>query len=180
MRLTYYAISMVIFSLFVFVPLMAAAPQNEACSVPQDLLRQLATTYYGAKLVTISDLSDDDRGLFQKDHDAESCPGLVRVDFYGDKKPTLALVLTTGEGSNQKARLVLAHKVGEHWKTTLLDTAKSSVPVVWQEEPGIYTDVYGNKTIRATKPVIVFCGYSAWAIVYAWTGKRVEKVWIRD
>jgi hypothetical protein len=105
---------------------------------------------------------------------------LVRVDFYGDKKPTLALVLTTGDGANQKAELVVAHKLGENWETMLLDSAGSSVPVVWRQAPGTYKDVYGKKTIRATKPVIVFCGYESWAIVYAWTGKGVDKVWLAD
>ena len=104
----------------------------------------------------------------------------MSVDFYGDGKPALALVLASGEGANQKAELVVAHKIGENWKTTLLDTANSSVPVVWRQKPGKYTDVYGNKTIRAKKPVIVFCGYNSWAIVYAWMGKGVDKVWLAD
>ncbi|MGA9594450.1 MAG: hypothetical protein WBS18_15230, partial [Candidatus Acidiferrales bacterium] len=61
-----------------------------------------------------------------------------------------------------------------------LDTAKGSVPVVWSQPPGEYRDVYGKKTIRATNQVIVFCGYESWAILYAWTGKEVEKIWISD
>ena len=179
MRLASAAISALVWSLFVFAHMALAAPQNEACSLPQDLQKEISTTYHEAQLVTISDLNESDRGLFEKDH-GKSCPGLVRVDFYGDKKPTLALVFNTGDGANQKAELVVAHKVGPHWNTTLLETAKLSIPVVWSEKPGTYTDLYGNKTIRATKPVIVFCGYSAWAILYAWTGKDVDKVWLRD
>jgi hypothetical protein len=178
-RLKSMAIYAVGLYLFVFVPIMLAAPQNEACGLPQDLQGEISSKYRGAKLVTISDLDDYDRGLFQKDH-GKSCPGLVRVDFYGDRKPTLALVLTTGDGANQKAELVVAHKLGENWRTVLLDSAGSSVPVVWRQAPGTYKDVYGKKTIRATKPVIVFCGYGSWAIVYAWTGKGVDKVWLAD
>jgi hypothetical protein len=55
----------------------------------------------GAKLVRLSDLSDD-LGLFQKDH-GNACPGLVNVDFYGDGKPTLALVLIAKDGARGKA-----------------------------------------------------------------------------
>jgi hypothetical protein len=51
---------------------------------------------------------------------------------------------------------------------------------VWTEKPGKYDDVYGEKTLNATRPVVVLCGYNSWAIVYAWTGKKVEKVWISD
>jgi hypothetical protein len=38
----------------------------------------------------------------------------------------------------------------------------------------------GQKKIRATRPVIVFCGYEAWAILYAWTGKDVIKIQLAD
>jgi len=127
----------------------------------------------------MSDLEEYDRKLFRKDH-GNSCPGLVKVDFYGDGKPTLALVLITGNGAQEKAELVVARQFGGNWMTTLLDTAGSSTPVVWRQKPGKYTDVYANKTIRATKPAIVFCGYESWAILYAWTGKGVDKVWLAD
>lgn len=179
MRLKSMAISTVGLYLLVLVPMMLAAPQNEACGLPHDLQEEISNKYRGAKLVTMSDLQEYHRRLFQKDH-GKSCLGLVRVDFYGDKKPTLALVLTTGDGANQKAELVVAHKLGENWTTVLLDSAGSSVPVVWRQAPGTYKDVYGKKTIRATKPVIVFCGYESWAIVYAWTVKGVDKVWLAD
>jgi len=46
--------------------------------------------------------------------------------------------------------------------------------------PEKYRDVYGGKTIKATHPVIVLCGYGSWAILYAWTGEEVDKVWISD
>jgi hypothetical protein len=167
------------FCLFASSHVALAALPDDGCNLPQDLQREILERYPGSKLVSLSDLYEDDRKLFQKEH-GKDCPGLVKVDFYGDKKPTLALVLTTGKDANQKAELVVARKLGENWKTTLLDTAGASVPVVWRQKPGKYTDVYGNKTIRATKPVIVFCGYESWAILYAWTGKSVDKLWLAD
>jgi len=156
-----------------------AAPQNDACNLPPDLQHEISRKYPGSKIVSLSDLYEDDRKLFQKEH-GKDCPGLVKVDFYGDQKDTLALVLTTGEGANQKAELVVAHKIGENWKTTLLDTAGLSAPVVWHQKPGKYEDIESGKVIRATRPVVVFCGYNSWAIVYAWTGKGVDKVWVAD
>jgi hypothetical protein len=178
-RLKSMAISAVSFCLFAFVQVAAAAPPNDACDLPQDLHREIASKYPGAKLVTLPDLAEDDRRFFQKDH-GNSCPGLVKVDFYGDGKPTSALVLIPKEGTKEKAELVVAHQVGENWRITLLDMASASMPVVWSQGPGEYRDVYGNKTIRATRPVIVFCGYESWAILYAWTGKAVTKIWIAD
>jgi hypothetical protein len=172
-------ISAIGFCLFVFVQVAVAGPPNDVCDLPKDLQRELASKYPGAKLVRLSDLDKDDSALFQKEH-GDTCPGLVKVDFYGDGKPTLALVLIAKDGAKEKAELVVAHQIAEKWSTALLDTAESSWPVVWRQDPGDYRDVYGEKTIRATRPVIVFCGYSSWAIVYAWTGKDITKAWIAD
>jgi len=157
----------------------ATAQTNKACELPQDLQVEIASKYPGKKIVSLSDLNDDDKGMFQKDH-GNACPGLVDVDFYGDGKPTVALVLIGKDGGKGKAELVVAHRVGESWSTVQLDTAKDSIPVVWSQDPGKYQDVYGKKELRAAKPVIVFCQYEAWAILYAWTDNRVSKIWLAD
>src|SRR5437016_7556280 len=71
-------------------------------------------------VVTLADLQDDDRGFFQKDHN-NSCPGLVKVDFYGDGKPTLALVLIKKDEAKESAILV-SHQVEATWNITVLAT----------------------------------------------------------
>lgn len=166
--------------LLIVLKIAVAAPLTDTCGLPEDLQREIATRYPAAKLVNLSDLSEDDKGFFQKDH-GNACPGLVKVDFYGDRKPTLALVLITKSDAKVRAKLVLAHQVGGHWETTVLDTVDGiPVPVVWSQPPGKYRDVYGRKEIRATKSVVVFTGYESWSILYAWTGSRVTKIWLRD
>jgi hypothetical protein len=172
-------ISIIGFYLLVFAQSASAVQPYEDCNIPQDLQRKITSQYPGTKLVRLMDMDERDRGFFTKEH-GNRCPGLIKVDFYGDGKPTWAIVLIEKEGKKDKAKLVVAHQVLGNWSTTLLDIAKSSVPVVWKEGPGKYQDVYGKKTIRATRPVIVFCGYESWAILYAWTGKKVVKVWIAD
>jgi hypothetical protein len=167
------------FCLSVFVQVAVAGSPNDACNLPQDLQREVASKYPQARLVSWSDLGEDDRGFFQKDH-GDACPGLVQADFYGDDKPTLALVLITKSGAKDNTELIVAHQIGERWRLTLLGTGGAYAPVVWSLPPGEYRDVYGKKTIRATRPVIVFCKYEAWAILYAWTGKSVTKIWIAD
>jgi hypothetical protein len=104
----------------------------------------------------------------------------VKVDFYGDGKPTIALALNTKCVAKGKTELVVARQIGPGWKTITLETTDGRVPVVWSEKPGEYTDVYGEKKIRATRPVIIFCGYSSWAILYAWTNNRVAKIWLSN
>lgn len=158
-----------------------AAKTSESCVLPQDLQREVARKYPTAKLIELSDLEEDDRKFFQSEHD-NSCPGVVKVDFYGDGKPTLALVLIPRSGNKEPTKLVVARQDDGKWVITPLDTGGPSpdAPVVWSLPPGEYSDVYGDKTIRATNPVIVFCKYEAWAILYAWTGKGVSKIWLMD
>jgi hypothetical protein len=174
------AIPILAFCLLGLAGTAAAAPQNDACNVPTALQHDIAAKYPGAKLVTLSALDADDRGFFQKDH-GDACPGLTKVDFYGDGKPTMALVLIAMSGAKETTKLIVAHQVSGRWQTRVLDTADAApVPVVWSQPPGHYTDVYGNKEIRATKPVIVFTGYESWSILYAWTVSGVKKIWLQD
>jgi hypothetical protein len=148
---------------------MAVAQSQSGCALPDNLSRLMASRYPNAHVVSLS----------QKEH-GSSCPGLASVDFYGDGTPTFALVLLSANGV-RKAELVVAHQIQDQWQTLLLDTADAStVPVVWSEKPGQYNDIYGQKTLTAMSPVVVLCGYESWAILYAWTGKQVEKIWISD
>ena len=159
---------------------LAAALPNEACEIPAGLDRLVAVQYPGTRLVGTLDLEDGDRKLFQSDH-GNDCPGLVKLDFFGDGQQALAMVLKARE-RNVPAKLVLAHHTDSGWKMQLLDTGGSTpdAPVVWSQPPGEYQNVYGEKRIRADRPVIVFCKYESWAILYAWTGTNVKKIWIAD
>lgn len=167
-------------ALFVFcgnMQVLTAAPQNRPCDLPSDLRGVLTKKFPGTRVVELPDLEDDDKALFLKEH-RDACPGLVNVDFYGDGKPTFALALTT---KTYRTELVVAHKADSAWNTSVLEPwTDGSVPVVWSEKPGDYTDVYAEKKIHATRPTIVFCGYESWAVLYAWTGTRVAKIWLAD
>jgi hypothetical protein len=172
--------SLVGFCFLALVPLVHAVGPNEACNLPQQLQSGVAEKYPGAKVVSLSDLDEDDKGFFQKDH-GDACPGFTKVDFYGDGQQTYALVLITKTDAKAKAELILAHYVNGRWETKMLDTTDGApAPVVWSQPPGDYRDVEGTKKIKATRPVVVFAGYESWGILYAWTGNGVSKIWLRD
>jgi hypothetical protein len=156
-----------------------AAQSQAGCALPNSLGSLIASKYPNTHPVTLSDLNPDDRALFRREH-GSSCPGFTRVDFYGDGLPAFALLLLRANGA-KRAELIVAHQVKNQWRTVLVDTADASpVPVVWSEKPGKYDDVHGRKTLNAKLPVIVLCGYESWAIMYAWTGNKIEKIWISD
>jgi hypothetical protein len=156
----------------------AASPAKDACAFPAGLRDEISRKYPGTRVVGIDDLTAYKRRLFEKHHGSQ-CPGLVKVGFYGDGKPTWAVVLISGENPKRKAELIVARQVVEGWETRSLDTTDGT-PVVWREGPGKYEDLYGKKRIRARWPVIVFCGLESWEVVLAWTGKEVEKVQTSD
>jgi hypothetical protein len=166
-------------SLFVLaVSVVQAVPPIDPCTLPRGLHDKISSDFPSARLVRMADLSDQGRGLFQKDH-GRVCPGVVKVNFYGDERPTWALVLISGENPKRKAELIVGHQVGDVWEIRSLETTDGT-PAVWREEPGRYNDLDGQKTIRATRPVIVFAGYGSWAVLYAWDGKEVQKIQISD
>ena len=180
MRVKSVLICVVSLYLFAASQVVVAPPPQDRCSLPPSLHDEIAKKYPSARVVTLADLDEYDRKLFQKDHGTR-CPGLVKVNFYRDGKPTWALVLKAGEGSKQKAELVVARQLGEDWDLRSLETTDTApVPVVWRQGPGKYDGMSEPKTIRATNPVILLCGYGSWAILYAWTGKEVVKTWISD
>ena len=157
--------------------LARASTKSPSCIIPTTLERKIASNYPGERLVALSDLGDEQKKYFKLEHPS-ACPGIVRLDFYGDGKPTFALALA----STTATKLVIAHYSKEEWSLELLEKTDGapSYPIIWRQGPGKYTDVYGEKTIRARHPVIVFCGYESWAILYSWTGTTVSKIWLAD
>jgi hypothetical protein len=78
-----------------------------------------------------------------------------------------------GHAHGTNAQLIVAHEVQNGWDLRSLEQdITGPTPVVWREGPGT--------TLNAVDPVIVLCAYDSWAILYAWVGNRVEKIWIRD
>jgi hypothetical protein len=171
------AAAMALWLVILVLPTCAQSPAN-VCALPKSLQDIVAVKYPGAKVITLSDLNEDDQQFFQKDHHG-ACPGLVKVDFYGDDKPTFALSLATPAQTGFNTQLVVAHLLGANWKTTVLGETGGPAPAIWSEKPGAYEGVYGAK-MRSTRSVILFVGYESWAVTYAWDGRKVKHIQIND
>jgi hypothetical protein len=157
----------------------ARARETDPCTLPSGLDAKIAAKHPTAHVVRVRDLSEDNGKLYAKDHGA-SCPGLIKIDFYGDGNPTWAIALISGDDPRQlKSHLVVARHQDSGWDIRTLATA-IGIPVVWKERAGEYKDIYGQKTIRSTSPVLVLCYYSSSTTVYAWDSKKVEEIWLQD
>jgi hypothetical protein len=143
MRLKSVLICAVGLYLFAVDHAVLAAPAKDSCDLPPGLREELSRKDPDTRPVTLADLEEYDRNLFQKDHGTR-CPGLARVNFYGDGKPTWAVVLISGENPKRTAELVVARQAPEGWDIRSLDTADGT-PVVWREGPGKYDDLYGKE-----------------------------------
>lgn len=150
----------------------------DRCALPPGLDKEIAKQFPDRHIEHMTDLSDYDRKLFRKDH-GERCPGLVKVNFYGDGRPTWAVVLTAGEHPKRKVTLLVARQAADGWELRTLEESDGA-PVVWREGPGKYEGLYEGQTIQATRPVVVLCEYGSTEVVYAWMGDRVDKVWLSD
>jgi hypothetical protein len=165
-------------NLFVLIQALPASSSDDRCALPAGLRDQISNKYPATHVVTLEDLDGYEGKLFHKDHGTQ-CPGLVKVNFYGDGKPTWAFVLISGENPKRRAELVVAHQAAGGWEIRSLDVTDGT-PVVWRDHPGKFEGMSEPNTIRAKNPVIVFCGLESWAVVFAWNGKEVEKLQVSD
>src|SRR5215472_4306634 len=108
----------------------------------------------GAKVITESDLDADDRQFFQKDHHG-ACPGLIKVDFYGDGKPIFGLELITGSQAGPNIKLVIARQIGLNWNLLFLARTRRNAPVIWSDKPG---DIKASGTISSMQPIVLSFG----------------------
>jgi hypothetical protein len=132
----------------------------------------------GAKVITESDLDADDRQFFQKDHHG-ACPGLIKVDFYGDGKHIFGLELITGSQAGPNIKLVIARQIGLNWNLLFLARTRRNAPVIWVGQAWRYQGIWGDK-LHAAHCVIVWQGYESWAVLYAWNGRKVEHIQLVD
>jgi len=173
-----YLIAVFVFLAVLATPLQILASPATNCALPDGLREEVTAKYPGTHVLTLADLEDYDKKLFRKDFGAR-CPGLIRVNFYGDGRPTWALVLILGEGLKQTAELIVARRSAAMWDMRSLEKSDGA-PVVWREGPGKYEGMNDEKPLRAKNSVVVLCWYGSSTILYAWMGDRVDKVWLLD
>jgi hypothetical protein len=167
-----------VFLAMVATPVRVLASPAANCVLPIGLREEVTAKYPDAHVLTVADLSDYDKKLFRKDFGAR-CPGLIRVNFYGDGKPTWALVLILGEGLKQTGELVVARRSAGMWDMRSLEKSDGA-PVVWREGLGKYEGLNEAKPLHAKNSVVVLCWYGSSTILYAWMDDHVDKVWLSD
>ena len=163
-----------------------AAPVRAAkeCSflLPESLAESLGRLHPGGKVLSLDQLHRRERRLFKK-AEGRRCPGIMHLDFFGDHREAYGVVLVTGEGQRRRSRLILASRTDQvsAWNIETLGATKDpGLATLTKKEPRVYEDIHHRKKIDAQAEALVWVRRESWAILYAWTGQRVEKIRLSD
>ena len=109
------------------------------------------------------------------------CPGIAKVDFYGDGRSVYAIVIErpSENAGTVDGKLVLVEKKGSEWKLSILNEGNTAGDV-WHAPVGEYTDTYGKWTVRSKGDCILYFWYESSEVLYAWTGEKIEEVQMSD
>jgi hypothetical protein len=102
------------------------------------------------------------------------CPGIVKVNFYGDGRTVYAVVIQQDHDNHRvEGKLLLASKQSQSWKVEVLDEG-DGVGSIWHGPAEEFDDMYRGRTQVPKGDIIVYFGYESWARAYGWTGEKIE------
>jgi hypothetical protein len=176
--------SLIVIVLLYAIPAFSDGVQSQSSCVgvlPNSLENLVKEQYRGWQIVSVEMLKPHHRKLFLKDR-RRKCPGIAKVDLYGDGRQVYAVVLIEESDIDRRSKLVLTQETGkDKWQmTTLEDETTVPIPVVAAGPAGTYEHVYGERELKSDHEVVVYIGYESWVVVYAWNGKQIEKIQISD
>lgn len=117
-----------------------------------------------------------------KKDSTHGCPGIVKVDFYGDGRAVYAVVIQKNlddRGIQQDGKLLLASKGDNGWKVEILED-DGNPGSLWHAPADEFVDMYRGRTATAKGDIILYFGYESWERAYGWTGEKIEWVQLTD
>lgn len=117
-----------------------------------------------------------------KKDSTHGCPGIVKVDFYGDGRAVYAVVIQKDrddKGIQQDGKLLLASRESQGWKVEILED-EGDAGSVWHAPGEEFSDMYQGRTIAAKGDMIIYFWYESSAVGYGWTGEKIETVQLAD
>lgn len=149
----------------------AGTTSRSHCSemLPSSLDKIISQRYLGFQVLTKKDSS-------------HGCPGIAKIDFYGDGRIVYAAVIRRVRGTERsgEGKLLLAEKENKNWKVTILYEGDDWGNVAY-EPAGLYGDMYRTRSFETKGDLIVYFRYDqTWAVGYGWTGEKIEKVQLTD
>lgn len=163
-----------------------AAQVSVDCSepkLPDAATKLLKTQFPSWRPKQVSDLDEDNRGLWSKAHDRQ-CPGIAVGRFERADKSDYALLLVpnVNPGSGYKLILLGTSRTGDY-TVRVVDHAEGptySGLVISTLPPGKYSDFGGRKSVRIKLDSIHLEWIEKGAQLFYWSASRYHKLQISD
>jgi hypothetical protein len=150
--------------------------------LPKPLKELLKTTYPEYRVVNLSMLGGLHQSFYLKDN-KKGCPGVTKVRFFNKSKFDYAIVITKGTKPEVLINVLLAKKgVDTAWDLTTLEANVNGTSAVMTLPPNKYTGdgEEGVRTLDRQNEAIFVVYYESSSLVYAFTERGIEHVWLSD
>ncbi len=152
---------------------------TEPCALTAGLGCEIGHRYPEYRVLDITMLRSDDRKLFTHDSPGQ-CPGVARLQFFGDRKKAVAVLLWKQE-KGEGYLVVGREQGGDRWEVMEVSKLGGSFPpVIWPEPPGEYADWNGTRKMKVKWPAIHLVQYEAWSKLFAWDGSKIVMLQMTD
>lgn len=150
-------------------------------SIPKELTDALRTSRSQWKVLEASDLTSDDRQIWQKAK-GNVCPGAAQGDFDGSGKVQYAVVLIDRKGRPSVQLIHAVQGEGGAFRVSTLYTGETSrPPVVHKEAPGKYSSAgHSKKAVEIKNDVIYFETIESGATVFFFTNGKSKKLVVSE
>ncbi len=158
------------------IGLVGANSDSRVKAAPALLWKTVQAGYPAFRLSSITDLSDDERRLFDSEGTG-SCPGLARGRFFGGPEDSFVLLLR----ARKEAVVIVARPENRHWRLFELQRIPDGfVSAVFAEPPGEFQDAGTGKRYSSRTPAVHVVKYESTSVIFIWKDSRFQPVFLKD
>lgn len=147
--------------------------------LPKDGRAAIAKAYPNYRVVSLSDLDEDERAMWSNDH-RNACPGVTAGRFDSRHDTTYAVSIFKGLGNyHYREALILREQAEGNYSLRVLYPASdlaAHIYVVWQQPPGVYRNPATKQKTKAAWPVITYEAIGADAMGFYWHGIEYKSI----
>ncbi|HKV90971.1 MAG TPA: hypothetical protein VJW20_00335 [Candidatus Angelobacter sp.] len=159
------------------------ADLRSACenTLPAQAQKTVAAKLKHWKVLTVADLSVDDRKIWEDDDDGK-CPGITAGQFGPNQSQAYAVTLVRSmKGALYQTLVLVAEKNQRYQITTLSRSQKAARPSIVRRLPGgTYSSAEGEIQIDAAFDVIAYETIEAGTIIYYWNKSKYKNLIISE
>lgn len=150
-----------------------AASGPEPCALPAKLREALQERFGSSRVLTASDLYEDERALFRAEH-PRGCPGVAVGKFFtASERPAYAVVLK-GVEPKKNLLLVIARPALKAWILFEADELDAgATPAVGRAKAAV--DQGATPVRGGSRDAVTLTSYETWRRLYVWNGRAFER-----